>query len=50
MMLDWIATEFDDPHNYLFRWADLLQQRMIGGYTLDGYTDAEISLALGHTP
>lgn len=48
MMLDWINTEFPDPQNRLLRWTDL-QQRIIGGYTLEGYTDAEISLALGRT-
>lgn len=46
MMLDWIAAEFPDPRNQLFRWTDL-QQRLISGYFLEGYTDAEIALALG---
>lgn len=49
MMLDWITTEFDDPRNQLFRWT-ALQQRLNGGYILEGYTDAEIALALGHAP
>lgn len=46
MMLDWIAAEFPDPRNRLFRWTDL-QQQLISGYVLTGYTDAEIALALG---
>jgi Domain of unknown function (DUF5615) len=49
MMLDWIAAEYPDTHDRLFRWTDL-QQRMIGGYTPEGYTDAEIALALGRAP
>jgi hypothetical protein len=49
MMLDWINAEFPDPQNRLFRWTDL-QQRMIGGYTLEGYSDAEIALALSRAP
>lgn len=48
MTLDWIAAEFPDPRNRLFRWTDL-QQQIIGGYTLAGYTDAERALALGRT-
>jgi len=40
MMLDWIAVEFPDPRNQLFRWTDL--QRLNGGYVLEGYTDAEV--------
>lgn len=46
MMLDWIAVEFPDPRNQLFRWTDL-QQQIIGGYILTEYTEAEIALALG---
>jgi Domain of unknown function (DUF5615) len=46
MTLDWIAAEFPDPRNRLFRWTDL-QQQLISGYVLTGYTDAEIALALG---
>jgi hypothetical protein len=49
MMLDWIASEFLDQHNRLFRWTDL-QQRLISGYVLEGYTTEEISLALGRSP
>ncbi|HEY8291047.1 MAG TPA: hypothetical protein VIG44_01100, partial [Thermomicrobiales bacterium] len=48
MTLDWIAAEYPDPRNRLFRWTDL-QQRIISGYMLEGYTDAEIALALGRT-
>jgi len=46
MMLDWIAAEFPDPRNLLFRWTEL-QQRIIGGYVLEGYTNPEIGVALG---
>ncbi|MHB8647989.1 MAG: DUF5615 family PIN-like protein [Thermomicrobiales bacterium] len=48
MTLDWIAAEFPDPRNLLFRWTDL-QQRLISGYLLEGYTEAEVALALGRT-
>ncbi len=48
MMLDWINTEFPDPQNNLFRWTDL-QQQIISGYVLEGYTAEEIALALGRT-
>ncbi len=48
MMLDWIAVEFPDPRNRLFRWTDL-QQQLNSGYFLDGYTAEEIALALGRT-
>ncbi len=46
MMLDWIAAEYPDTLNRLFRWTDL-QQQIIGGSVPTGYTDAEIALALG---
>ena len=46
MMLAWIAAEFLDQRNLLFRWTDL-QQRIIGGYVLEGYTDTQIGIALG---
>jgi len=46
MMLDWIAVEFPDPRNHLFRWNDL-QQRLIGGYLLGGYAAVEVALPLG---
>ena len=46
IMLDWIKAEFPDLRNRLFRWTDL-QQRIISGYILSGYTDAEVALALG---
>ncbi|GEM_PF-2245443 len=49
MMLDWINAEFPDPQNELFRWTDL-QQQIISGHVLEGYTAAEISLALGRMP
>jgi len=46
MMLDWIAAEFLDQRNLLFRWTNL-QQRIIGGYVLEGSTDTQIGIALG---
>jgi len=48
MMGDWIAVEFPDPRNHLFRWNDL-PRRLIGGYLLNGYTNAEVALTLGRT-
>jgi hypothetical protein len=48
MMLDWINAESFETANRLFRWTDL-QQRLIGGYVLAGYSEAEIALALGRT-
>lgn len=49
LMLDWIAAAFADQRNLLFRWTDL-QQQIINGYILEGYTVGEISIALGRTP
>ncbi len=46
MMFDWIQAECPTPWNRLFRWTDV-QQRLNGGYVLEGYTDAEVALALG---
>src|SRR5947209_2032205 len=46
LMLDWITAEYPETRNLLFRWTDL-QQRLIGGYALAGYSEAEIALALG---
>lgn len=48
MLLDWITMEFPDSRNHLFRWADL-QQCLIAGYVLQGYTDADRAIALGRT-
>jgi predicted nuclease of predicted toxin-antitoxin system len=46
MMLSWIAGTPLEARNSLFRWNDL-QQRLISGYTLEGYSNPEIALALG---
>jgi hypothetical protein len=46
MLLDWIDAEFQETQNRLFRWSDL-QQRLIGGYVLEGDSEAEIARALG---
>jgi predicted nuclease of predicted toxin-antitoxin system len=48
MMLDWIKDESLETGNRLFRWNDL-QQRLIGKYMPEGYSEAEIALALGRT-
>ncbi len=39
MMLDWIDAESLETKNRLLRWNDL-QQRLIGGYALEGYSEA----------
>jgi hypothetical protein len=47
MMLDWIAT-FPDHGSQLFRWHDL-QQWLIQGNRLPGYSEAEVRRALGQS-
>ena len=46
MALDWIGS-FPDHRSQLFRWHDL-QQLLIVGERLPGYTEAEVRRALGH--
>ena len=48
MALDWIGT-FPDYRSRLFRWHHL-QQRLIAGERISGYTEAEVRDALGHEP
>jgi hypothetical protein len=48
MLLDWIAT-FPDRRSRLFRWHDL-QQWLIQGNRLPGYSEADVQLALGRSP
>lgn len=45
MLIDWIAM-FPDHRSRLFRWHDL-QQRLIGGERLSGYSEDDVRLALG---
>jgi len=45
MMLDWLDT-LADYRSRLLRWG-ALQQLLIGGYRLPGYTDRDVGLALG---
>ena len=45
MLIDWAAT-FPDHRAQLFRWHDL-QQRLIAGFRLPGYSEADVRLALG---
>ncbi len=45
MLIDWAAT-FPDHRSQLFRWHDL-QQELIAGFRLPGYSEAEVRLALG---
>jgi hypothetical protein len=45
MLLDWLST-LDDYQSRLFQWNDL-QQRLIAGLRLPGYTQDEIDEAVG---
>ena len=45
MLIDWAAT-LPDHRSQLFRWHDL-QQRLIGGVRLPGYSEEDVRLALG---
>lgn len=46
IVVTWITAAFDTPRNHLFRWTDLQQERQ-RGYTLAGFSAAEIAYALG---
>lgn len=46
MPLDWAAS-LDDHRSQTFRWHGL-QQRLIGGERLPGYSEDEVRRALGH--
>ena len=48
MLLDWRAT-LDEPRPDTIIWNDL-QQRLIGGFRLAGYTEADVRLVLGRSP
>jgi len=45
MLLDWLGT-LDDYRSRLFQWNDL-QQRLLGGFRLPGYTEDEVDDAVG---
>ena len=40
MLLDWLGT-LDEYRSRLFQWNDL-QQRLVGGFRLPGYTEEEV--------
>ena len=48
MLLEWRAS-LDEPRPATLIWNDL-QQRLIGGLRLAGYTEADVRLVLGQTP
>jgi hypothetical protein len=48
MMLEWRAS-LDEPRPDSLIWNDF-QQRLIGGFRLVGYTDADVRLVLGQRP
>jgi hypothetical protein len=48
MLLDWIAT-FREHRSQLFRWHDL-QQWLIRGNRLRGYSEGDVRFALGQSP
>ncbi len=45
MLLDWLGT-LDEYQSRLFQWNDL-QQHLVSGYRLPGYTEAEVALVVG---
>lgn len=47
MLLEWRAS-LDEPRPGTLIWNDL-QQRLIGGFRLAGYTEADVRLVLGQT-
>ncbi len=46
LLLDWLGT-LHDHRMCLFHWNDL-QQFLLGGFRLAGYTEDEIATAVGH--
>ena len=48
MLLEWRAS-LDEPRPDTLIWNDL-QQHLIGGLRLAGYTDADVHLVLGQRP
>ncbi len=48
MLIDWAAT-FPDHRSRLFRWHEL-QQRLIAGLRLPGYSEEDVRMALGQMP
>lgn len=47
MMLDWLGT-VGDPQSRLFQWNDL-QQLLLSGFRLPGYSDADVDIAVGRS-
>jgi hypothetical protein len=47
MLLDWLGT-LDEYHSHLYQWNDL-QQRLLAGFRLPGYTDEEVGEAVGRS-
>jgi len=45
MLLDWLGTQ-DQGQTFLFQWNDL-QQQLLGGLRLPGYTEHEVRDAVG---
>jgi hypothetical protein len=47
MLLDWLGT-LDEYRSRLFQWNDL-QQRLLGGFRLLGYTEEDVREAVGRS-
>ena len=48
LFADWVAMR-GDYRSQLFRWHDV-QQWLIGGERVPGYTESEVRRAVGHMP
>ena len=48
MLVDWLAT-FDDPRSQLVRWARL-QELLVAGFRLPGYSEDDVRAAVGQEP